>query len=494
MATITESEATRPASRFGPAVTLIVCCTALFMTTLDNTILNVALPALQKNLHASASGLQWTVDSYVLVRASSLFLAGSLGDRFGRRNCFGIGLGAFVVFSAACGLAPNLSMLIFFRCLQGAGSALMTPSSLGIITNTFTDRKKRAQAVGIWSATTGISTTAGPVVGGLLVQYLGWRAVFWVNVPIGVLALIGTRRLSESKSAAPRRFDVPGQLAISVALIALTYALITAPESGWLSVKVLSLLVVSLASLAVFIALERRSASPLLELRYFKNPALSGAVVLAIVAFVANGGFLFFNTLYLQEVRGFSPLHAGALTIPVNAAALFLAPIAGRITGARGPRIPACIGAACICIAMSSLAITVAPHLEMASLLVVYAVLGFGSGFVNPPITNAAVSGMPADRAGVAGAVTSTSRQVGTNLGVALVGSVVFSIASTSGIGHARGKLSPSAGAIFTHALHYGYGLVAVLAFGALLLSYWAFRPLGDRAGDPEIAANKALG
>jgi MFS family permease len=191
-------------------LTLVICCMALFMTTLDSTILNVALPSLQRGLGSSESGLQWTVDAYVLVRASVLFLCGSLGDRFGRRRLFGWGIAVFIASSLACGLAPSLGVLVGFRAIQGFGSALMTPASLAIITNTFTEPKARAQAVGVWGAISGLSTAAGPILGGVLVETLGWQSVFWVNVPIGLLVLVGTRRLTESRADRPRPFDIPG--------------------------------------------------------------------------------------------------------------------------------------------------------------------------------------------------------------------------------------------------------------------------------------------
>ena len=204
--------------------TLAICCTALFMTTLDSTVLNTALPALQRGLHATTAGLQWAVDGYVVVRVSSLFLCGSIGDRYGRRRTFGIGLVLFVIGSLACGLAPNMAGLIAFRCFQGLGSAVLTPASLGIITNTFVDRKRRAMAVGVWSAATGLSMGVGPVLGGFLVENFGWRSVFLVNVPIGLFALAATRTLIESKSATPRPLDFPGQLSIGGSLFLATYA------------------------------------------------------------------------------------------------------------------------------------------------------------------------------------------------------------------------------------------------------------------------------
>jgi EmrB/QacA subfamily drug resistance transporter len=478
-------------------VTLAVCCTALFMTTLDNTIVNVALPSLQRELRSSASGLQWTVDSYVLVRASLLFICGSLADRFGRRRSFAVGLVGFALASLACSLAPNLGALIGFRALQAVGGALMTPSSLAIITNTFTDPERRARAVGIWSATTGLSTAGGPVLGGLLVQTVGWRSVFWVNVPIGIAALVGTRVLRESRAAGtPRRLDVPGQLLVTGALATLTYALISGPEAGWGSGVVVWLLLASVVLGAGFVVRERRSDHPLLDLRYFANPALTGAVLIAIAAFLALGGFLFFNTLYLQNLRGFSPLHAGLLTVPTTLATLVLAPWAGRITGRRGPRLPATSACFLIGAAMATLAVVTAPATPLWLLLVGYLLLGSGMGLVNPPATNAAVAAMPPEQAGVASATTSTARQVGTNLGIALLGSVVFSTAAAAGrpaAGHGGGALAGATAVAFTHGMRYGYAVAALLAIACAFVSIRAFRPEGLRTAEPD-ARQPAIG
>lgn len=456
------------------------------MTTLDNTIVNVALPSLQRDLHATPAGLQWTVDSYVLARASLLFICGSLSDRIGRRRSFGIGLVAFVGASLACSVAPTLDALIAFRALQGVGGALMTPSSLAILTNTFTEVRSRARAVGIWSATTGLSTAAGPVLGGLLVETVGWRSVFWVNIPIGCGALLGTRLLRESKAETESRgFDIPGQALITTSLASLTYALISAPDSGWGSPEVVALIVVAATTMGLFVIRERTTTDPLLDMRYFRNPALSGAVVLATVAFIALGGFLFFNTLYLQDVRGYSPLEAGLLTVPTTVATLVLAPLAGRITGTVGARRPATAASALIAASMVVLATVMAPATALGLLACGYVLLGCGMGLINPPVTNAAVSSMPPEHAGVASATTSTARQVGTNLGIALLGSVIFSSAAGAGhtaVGAGSTRLEPQVATAFTQGLSYGYALTAVLALACVLVAVYAFRPQPQRA------------
>jgi EmrB/QacA subfamily drug resistance transporter len=444
------------------------------MTTLDNTILNVAVPSLQRDTNASAAALQWTVESYILVRATLLFISGALSDRYGRRRCFGIGLAVFVAASLACALSANLPELISFRVVQAAGGALMTPASMGIIVNTFTDPRTRAQAVGVWSATTGLSTAAGPVIGGLLVESFGWRSVFYVNVPIGLIALACTRTLRESRSDRPRPFDIWGQLTIATALATLTYGLISAPTAGWGSLQVAIALALAILSFAGFVVAELATRSPMLDLRYFRNPALVGAVAVAIVAFLAMGGFSYFNSLYLQDVRGFSPTHAALLIMPTTAAALVLSPLSGRVTGARGPRLP--VTTACVLTtgAMATLAMVTAAHSALPVLMIGYLALGTGMGLVNPPITNTAVATMPAGQAGVAAATTSTARQVGNLLGVALLGSVVYSAATAAQLG--ASPLQTDHAHAFTVGLQRGYGLTAALALLCVVLSLWAFR------------------
>jgi EmrB/QacA subfamily drug resistance transporter len=464
------------------------------MTTLDSTILNTALPALQRGLHATTAGLQWAVDGYVLLRCGSLFICGSIGDRYGRRRTFDIGLVMFVGGSLACGLAPNIDVLIACRCFQGLGSAVLTPSSLAIITNTFVDRRRRAMAVSIWSATTGISMGIGPVLGGFLVENYGWRSVFLVNVPIGLIALVATRILAESKAERPRPFDLPGQLSIAGSLFLVTYGLISAPISGWSSPVTLLVFVGACGLLAMFVVTERRVTNPMLPLSVFKNRGVTGSFALAIIAFLAMGSFLFFNTLYLQEVRGYSPLHAGLLILPTTAVGLVLSPISGHLTGTRGPRLPTTIATVCTTGGMALLAVTLRLDTPILVLMLSYLLIGFGQGLVNPPLTNAAVSGLHRDQAGVAGAITSTGRQMGTNLGIALVGAVVFSISShLNATQHVTdGALSTLHGGMnFITGVRYGDLLAAVLSFVSFGIAWVAFAP--NRAGTYDAATAQTI-
>lgn len=460
--------------------TLIICCTALFMTTLDGTILNTALPTLQHNLHATTAGLQWAVDGYVLVRCGTLFVCGSLGDRYGRRRSFNVGLVMFVGGSLACGLAPNIGMLIAFRCFQGLGSAVLTPSSLAIVTNTFVDQRRRAMAMGVWSASTGLSMGLGPVLGGLLVENFGWRSVFLVNVPVGVVALVATRVLSESKAANPRALDFPGQFSIGGSLFLVTYGLIAAPSAGWGSLITIATFTAAVLLVITFVLAERRAKEPMLPLAVFKNTNVTGAVILAVITFLVMGSFLFFNTLYLQEVRGYSPFHAGLLILPTTVIGLVLSPISGHLTGTRGPRSLTAFSMLVTAAGMGLLALVMSTSTPVALLMVAYLAIGVGHGLINPPLTNAAVSGLPRDQAGVAGAITTTGRQMGTNLGIALVGAVVFSI---SGQLDNRQHVTSNAltslhgGINFITGVRYGDLLAALLSLLAVFVARAAFAP-----------------
>jgi EmrB/QacA subfamily drug resistance transporter len=406
---------------------LAVCCSSLFIVGLDATIVNVALPSIQRSLHAPVSGLQWTVDAYTLVVASFLMLAGSTGDRIGRRRTFQVGLATFTVGSALCSLAPGLGWLVAFRMMQAVGGSMLNPVAMSIVANTFTDARERARAIGIWGAVFGVSMALGPVLGGVLVDSVGWRGIFWVNIPVGIAAIVLTAVfVPESRAAHARRLDPVGQGLIIVMLASLTYAIIEGPRRGWSSPAILGLFALAVVAAAALAVYEPRRAEPLLDLRFFRSAPFSGAVLIAISAFASLGGFLFLNTLYLQDVRGLSPLHAGLYTLPMAAMTVLVAPVSGRLTGHRGPRLPLLVAGAGITV--GALLLTGVTAATPAGLLfLAYVIFGVGNGMVNPPITNTAVSGMPLAQAGVAAAVASTSRQVGTSLGVAVVGSAVAS-------------------------------------------------------------------
>ncbi len=403
---------------------LAICCMSLLIVGLDNTIVNVALPSIGRELHATVSGLQWTVSAYTLVIASLLLLAGSMADRYGRRRVFQIGLALFTLGSLLCSLAPSLEFLVAFRMLQGVGASMLNPVAMSIIRNTFDDPRERAQAIGLWGATVGVSFALGPVVGGALVQSVGWRSIFWINIPVGLAALgLTARFVPESRATRARRFDAAGQLLVIVMLASLTYAIIEGPSLGWSSTRELALFGLVVASFLGLLWHESRQGDPLIELAFFRSIPFSGAAVIAMSAFAALGGYLFLNTLYLQEVRGLSALHAGLYVLPLAAMTIVFSPLSGRLVGRRGSRVPLVIGG--LGITISSLMLTgLSTGTSTGWLLAAYVIFGIGFGMVNPPITVTAVVGMPPAQAGVAAAVASTSRQIGQTLGVAVVGAI----------------------------------------------------------------------
>ena len=414
-----------PVDRRRRLLVLGICSLSLFITYLDTTILNVALPAMARDLGAKLSDLQWVVDAYLLVLTSLLLLSGSIGDRIGRRRVFTVGLVAFSAGSLLCSLAPNVDTLIAFRALQAVGGCMLTPVSLSIVRTTFTDAGERARALGLWSGVFGLATACGPILGGVLVSYVGWRSVFWVNVPVGLGAFVLARRfIPESRASHARRVDLPGQGLIIVVLASLTYAIIEAPIAGWTSPLIVGLFMVTVVALAAFVIVESRRDEPLLEVRFFRSPPFAGAIMIAALAFTVFSGFLFVNTLYLQDVRGESAFRAGLSMLPATVLIALSAPLAGRIVARRGPRWPLAVAGLLLATGMGLL-LTVTPSTPYAALAVAYVLLGLGFGLVNPPLTNTAITSMPPAQAGVASAVASAARQFGNVLGVALMGTLL---------------------------------------------------------------------
>jgi EmrB/QacA subfamily drug resistance transporter len=449
---------------------LVICCLSLLIVGIDATIVNVALPDIQHSLHAPVSGLQWIIDAYTLVIASLLMLSGSTADRFGRRRVFQAGLLLFTAGSLLCSLAPSLGWLVAFRMVQAIGGSMLNPVALSIITNTITEKRERARALGVWGAVVGLSLALGPVIGGVLVSGVGWWAIFWINIPIGIAAIALTQRfVPESRAPRARRFDLPSQVLIMVTLATLIYALIEGPHHGWESALIVSLFAVSAAAAIALVAVERKRDQPLLDVRFFRSAPFTGATAVALAAFAALGGFLFLNSLYLQDVRGYTALHAGLLTLPMAGMIALFAPVSGRLVASRGPR-PSLLLAGPAIAAGALMLVWLGPRTSIGYLIVSYVVFGIGLGFVNAPISNTAVSGMPNEQAGVAASVASTSRQVGSALGVAITGSL---IAGGTGAGFT--------GAGFTAASHAAWAVItgcgaATGILGFISTGHWAAR------------------
>jgi EmrB/QacA subfamily drug resistance transporter len=439
-----------------PWLVLCICCMSLLVVGTDVTIVNVALPAIGRGLHASLSGLQWSVDAYTLVIGSLLMASGSMGDRFGRRRVFQTGLVVFTTGSLLCSLATSVTALVAFRALQALGGSMLNPVALSIVSNTFTERRARARAMGIWAAVFGLSLALGPVLGGFLVSAVSWRAIFWINIPIGIAAIALTQVfVPESKAATARRFDPWGQLLVISLLATLTYGVIEGPVRGWASPLIVSMFAAAAASASVLAVVESRRRQPLLEVRFFRSMPFSGASVIAVLAFAVLAGFLFLNTLYLQDGRGFSALHAGLMTLPMAVMICLFAPLSGRLVGTTGPRLPL-VAAGLIMTVAAGLLLRLSGSTPAGFLLAVYVLFGIAFGLVNAPIANTAISGMPNSQAGVAASVASASRQTGSALGVAITGSLV---AGASGAG-------------FASASHAAWALLAACGLAVAVVGY----------------------
>ena len=446
-----------------PNLILAICCMSLLVVGMDVTIVNVALPAIQRDLRATVSGLQWILDAYTLVVASLLMLAGSVSDRVGRRRVFQFGLLLFTAGSLLCSLAHSIGQLIAFRALQGLGASMLNPVALSIIANAFPEPKARARAVGVWGAVAGASLALGPLIGGALTQSVGWRSIFWINLPICLTAVVlAARFVPESKALHARAFDPVGQLLVFLGLASLTYAVIEGPHAGWQSSLILGLFVTSGASLALFLFYEPRRKQPLLDLRFFHSVPFSSATLLAVCAFASFAGFLFLNALYLQQVRGLSPFHTGLCTLPLAIAMMVSAPLSGRLVAHHGPR-PSLLAAGAGFLLSTWMLTRLTVSTPMALIMLAYVLFGVGLGMVNPAITNNAVAGMPLSQAGVAAAIASTGRQVGAALGVAVAGTVVSA-------SHAKGS-------DFTQATHPIWWIMTGCSAIVLLLGWASTTP-----------------
>jgi EmrB/QacA subfamily drug resistance transporter len=429
----------------------------MVIAAMDISIVNVALPSIHRDLQASVSGLQWTVDAYTLVLASFLVLAGSTADRVGRRRVLQAGLAVFGLGSLLCGLAPGIGWLIAARALQGAGGTMLNPVAMAIIATTFTGQAERAAAIGVFAGMSGLSLGLGPVIGGALVDSLGWHSVFWINVPIVIVAIVCTALyVPESRAVRARRFDPVGQVLMILVLGTVVFAVIESSRLGWGSPVIAALLAVAVLAAAGLIAYEPRRADPLLEPRLFRSVPFSSAILMAVFAVGGFGAFLFVTTLYLQDVRALPALAAGLCLLPVGAMIVLLTPIAGRVVGQRGPRLPLVASGTALAVG-GICSLWVGPASPLAAVLALYLLFGIALGTSAPPITNTAVSGMPRSMAGVAASLASVGRQTGTTLGIAISGTIV-------GTSLARG------GAAFTSAEHGVWWLEAGLGAGVLVL------------------------
>ena len=443
--------------------TLAAVSFGLFMIMLDNTVVNVALPSIRADLGISISELEWVVNAYALTFGVLLLTGGKLADLIGRRRIYIAGLVIFTGASLWCGLAGGAASLIAARTVQGVGAALLNPATLSIITATFPP-KQRGTAIGIWAGVSALALAIGPLVGGLLTQKISWSWIFFINIPVGVLGVLAARAfIHESKdNSLEQRLDLPGLITSAVGLFGLTYALIETNTYAWGSTRVLSLFALAAVSLTAFVLLELRQRVPMLDLSLFRNPTFSGANTVMGLVGLAMFGIFFYNSLYLQNVLGYSAIQTGATFLPLTGLIILVAPLAGRFTDLIGPRW--LVGAGLTLLTGSLLLFaTLDAHSSFWNILPGLVLGGLGMGITMAPTTTAAMSAVPVDKAGVGSAVINSARQVGGSLGIAIMGTVIAAEVSVS-------ALDPRYPLQFVDGWHRAlYVGAAILAAGALV-------------------------
>jgi EmrB/QacA subfamily drug resistance transporter len=403
---------------------LIIVCVAIFMLLLDITVVNVALPDIQKQLHTSFTDLQWVVDAYALMLATVVLIAGSLGDLLGRKRVFISGVVLFTAASAVCGAATTPLILNLSRGVQGIGGGIMFAVSLAILSQEF-HGKERGTAFGIWGATVGLAVAIGPLVGGALTTWAGWRWIFFVNVPIGILCVVGSIRvLHESRDESRSGYDLPGFVTLSLGLFAFVLAMLRGNDWHWSSARVVGLFVAAAVLMVAFVLVEWRQKDPMLDLSLFRVPTFTGAQITAFVISAAMFAQFLYLTLYLQDVLGLSPIAAGVRFLPLSLISFVVAPIAGRLS----VRIPVkyLLGGGLGVVGVALLLMHgITPSSDWTTLLAGFIVGGIGIGLVNAPLASTAVSVVPPQRAGMASGINSTFRQVGIATGIAALGAIL---------------------------------------------------------------------
>lgn len=409
----------------GRYLTLVISCLGLFMVLLDASIVTVALPTIQRSLQTNLADLQWVVDAYTLPFAVLLLTAGTLADRFGRKRLFLAGLAIFVAGSAICGGAPTYSWLVIGRIIQGVGGAMLSPGSLAVLVAAFPEPQERTRILGISTGISGVALAAGPIIGGTLIQLASWQWIFFVNLPVGLITLaLGIPGLRESRNPQARNLDIPGQILAILALSALTYGLIEGNTLGWASPEILGCFGAALLLGIGFIFVEARATEPMLPLSLFRRPAFSVANLAAIAVGFALLGGVFFIAQYFQAIQGYSPLGSGLRSLP-NTIGIFIAsPLAGVLAARFGPRLPVVIGGI-MSGSAALLLMRLAPDTAYPAIWWNLALLGLGFGLTLTPLTAAVLATTPSNRAGLASSLVNASRQIGSVLGVTVLGAIV---------------------------------------------------------------------
>jgi EmrB/QacA subfamily drug resistance transporter len=444
--------------------TLLAVAFGLFMIMLDNTVVNVALPTMEKDLHVKLSQLEWVVTAYALTFAALLITGGKLADLYGRRRIFVLGLVIFTLSSLACGLAPTAGFLIGARVVQGSGAALMNPATLSIITATFPP-KERGQAIGIWAGVSALALAIGPLAGGLITENLNWNWIFFVNVPVGALGIVVSQLvIRESRDMSREQsIDLPGLVTSVGFLFSLSYALIEGNDRGWTSAEILGLFAAAAVLLVAFILFELHQRLPMLDLSLFRNGAFVGANLVAMLVSLAMFGVFFFVSIYIQGILGYSATQAGAMFLPMTILIILIAPIAGRFSDRVGSRWLMGGGMALVGVSLL-LYQRVSIHSDFWTLLPAMVLGGVGMACTMSPMTAAAMGAVPVDKAGVGSGVLNSFRQVGGSLGIALIGAIVASF-----IHHPQHSLAGAQD--YVNGLHAGLAVSAAISFAAAIVA-----------------------
>jgi EmrB/QacA subfamily drug resistance transporter len=422
----------RPRGRDNPWLTLAAVALGIMMVALDATVVSVANPTIADDLNASLAGLQWVTNGYLLALAALLIVGGKLGDRFGRKRIFMIGVVGFALTSLLCALAPTIEVLVAARVLQGVTGAMLMPNTLGLLRSAFPPAELN-RAVGVWGGASALAIASGPIVGGILVEHVSWQSIFLLNLPLGLITLAATVAwVKEAKDTEHvSSYDLPGVGLLTGGLFTLIWGVIKAQTHGWTSAYVIGFGIAAVVLLTLFALREASTRDPLLPLGLFSNISLSAGVVLVLAGFFALYGVFFFVGLYLQNVHGFSPIQTGVRLLPLTAMFTFSAPLGGLLTEKFGPRLPLCIGMLCLGGASIGLA-----GLEVGTDYIgqwpFFILIGFGTGMVIVASTQAIVGNAPVERGGLAGGLQSTANQLGGVLGTAVLGSVLASGAGSA--------------------------------------------------------------
>ena len=515
-------------------ITLFATGLGLFMIFLDALIVNVALPDIQARFDVGESGLQWVVTAYSLCMAIFIMSGATVADLHGRKKVFLVGVTVFTLASVACGLAPSMAFLNVARGVQGAAAAVANVTSLALVSAAFPEPKAKAKAIGLWTAIASVAIAVGPTLGGILTDTVGWRSIFLVNLPVGILAIVLTARyIEESRDPSGRGLDLPGQLLFAVTVGAFAYAVIEGPQSGWASPAILALFGVAIAGFIAFVVVERRVDDPMMDLTLFRDRTYSVAIATIFIQFFCVYGMLLVVTQYLQNIRDYSPVVAGLMLLPFSLGIVIFSPVAGRTVARVGSRKPVLTGVSSLVVGLVLIGVGASVFVGLVVIGLFF--IGFAGAFCLTPITTLAMTSVPPERAGMASGIMSAQRAIGSTVGFAVLGSILAAwLAATlpadltaavpdaserqtisaaiiddanpnayvaeigpgrpvpSALSATEAQITAAADADFVQGIQLGLALATVLAVGALA-ACWRWLPRGDQALAQAEAESVAL-